>query len=87
LTRAGRWFDLFQCLAAVVPLVGAILLVAFTGEHLTLGLRLLLTSLIMLGMFGVGVVVIVRYRLNRIIQMLAAGTSDESAFPSGVSKG
>jgi hypothetical protein len=87
LTRAGRWFDLFQCLAAVVPLVGAILLVAFTGEHLTLGLRLLLTSLIMLGMFGVGVVVIVRYRLNRIIQMLAAGTSDESAFPSGMWKG
>jgi len=87
LTRAGRWFDLFQALAAVVPLVGAILLVAFTGEHLTLGLRLLLASLILLGMFGVGVVVIVRYRLNRIIQMLAAGTSDESAFPSGLWKG
>jgi eukaryotic-like serine/threonine-protein kinase len=81
LDRAGRWFDLFQALAAVVPLTGAVLFLFAADDRLTLSVRLLAASLIVLGMIGVGVAVLVRYRLNLVIQTLV-GVRVESAFPS-----
>jgi eukaryotic-like serine/threonine-protein kinase len=69
LDRASRWFTLFQSLATVVPLVGAVLLVAVTG-YMTLSFRLLITGLIILGMVGVGVAFAVTRRLHRIVRLL-----------------
>jgi hypothetical protein len=86
LSRAGRWFDLFQALAAVVPLAGAVLFLFAAGERLTLSVRLLVTGLIVLGMLGVFVAVLVRYRLNQVIQTLT-GVRSESVFPSEATSG
>ncbi len=69
LARASRWFTLFQSLATVVPLVGAVLLVMVTGQ-MTLSFRLLVTGLIILGMVGVGVAFTVTRRLHRIVRLL-----------------
>ena len=69
LARASRWLVAFQSLAAVVPLVGAVLLVAFSGE-MTLSFRLLVTSLIVLGMVGVGIAFAVTRKLTHIVRML-----------------
>ncbi len=70
LARASRWFGWFQSLAAAVPLVGAILLVAVAGQ-MTLSFRLLTTSLIVLGMVGVGIAVTTTQRLNAIVRALS----------------
>jgi len=69
LARVSRWFGPFQLLAAVVPLAGAVLLVAVTGE-MSLSFRLLMTSLIVLGMVGVGLVLTLSRVLNQIVRAL-----------------
>ena len=67
LARASRWLAAFQGRATVVPLVGAVLLVAFSGE-MTLSFRLLVTSLIVLGMVGVGIAFAVTRKLTHIVR-------------------
>lgn len=69
LAKASRWLVPFQSLAAVVPLVGAVLLVAFSGE-MTLSYRLLVTSLIVLGMIGVGIAFAVTRQLTHLVRLL-----------------
>lgn len=69
LSGVGRWFALLQILAGAVPLVGAVLLVAVTGE-MTLSFRILMTSLIVLGMAGVGIVVALTRRLSQTVRLL-----------------
>ena len=69
LANASRWLVAFQSLAAVVPLTGAVLLVAFSGE-MTLTYRLLVTSLIVLGMVGVGIAFAVTRKLTKIVRIL-----------------
>jgi hypothetical protein len=70
LAQASRWFGPFQSLAAVVPLTGAVLMVAVAGE-MTLSFRLVMTTLIVLGMVGVGIAVSVTRRLGEIVRVLA----------------
>jgi eukaryotic-like serine/threonine-protein kinase len=67
---ASRWFAPFQSLAAVVPLAGAALIVMTVGD-LTLSFRLLMTTLIVVGMFGVGIAVSAARQLNEIVRILA----------------
>jgi hypothetical protein len=71
LARAARWLDPFQFLAALVPLAGAVLLVAMVEERLTMSVRLLVAGLIVLGMAGVGGAVAVRARLRRVVDVLS----------------
>jgi hypothetical protein len=71
LARAVRWLDPFQFLAALVPLVGAVLLLAMAEERLTISVRLLAAGLIGLGMAGVGVAVAVRGRLRWTVDVLS----------------
>ncbi len=61
-------FAPFLMLACAVPLVGAVLLVAFAEGVMTLGFRLLVTGLIGLGVAGVGIA----ERLTRQLRDLAA---------------
>lgn len=70
LDRAARRLIFFQGLAAVVPLAGAVLLVVLASGEMTLSFRLLVTSLIVLGMLGVGIAVSVTRRLTDIIVLL-----------------
>ncbi len=70
LDRAARWLVVLQGLATAVPLAGAILLVVFASGEMTLSFRLLVTSLIILGMIGVGIAVRVTRRLTEIIRLL-----------------
>jgi eukaryotic-like serine/threonine-protein kinase len=72
LSRAARFFVPFQGLAAVVPLVGAVLLVAFSGE-MTLSFRLLVAGLIILGMTGLGIALTVTRYLAVVVRI--CGTS------------
>jgi hypothetical protein len=75
LAKASRWLVPFQSLAAVVPLVGAVLLVAFSGE-MTLSYRLLVTSLIVIGMVGVGIAFAVTRKLTHIVRALGGELLD-----------
>ena len=61
-------FGPFLLLACAVPLVGAILLVAFGDEKMTLGFRVLVASLIGVGVAGVGIA----ERITRRLRTLAA---------------
>jgi hypothetical protein len=70
LDRAARRLVVFQGLAALVPLAGAVLLVVLASGEMTLSFRILVTSLIVLGMIGVGIAVRVTRRLNEIIGLL-----------------
>jgi serine/threonine protein kinase len=69
LRRATRWLVPFQGLATIVPLAGALLLVAVAGE-MTLSFRILIVSLIILGMLGLGIAIGVTQRLQQIVQVL-----------------
>ncbi len=51
--RATKLLGPFLVLATLIPLAGAILLVAFAGERMTIGFRLMTVGLIGLGMVGV----------------------------------
>lgn len=70
LSRAGQLLPIFLFLAALVPLAGAVLLVAVSGDALSLSFRLLVVGLIVLGMLGVGVAVLVSQRLARLLHLL-----------------
>jgi eukaryotic-like serine/threonine-protein kinase len=70
LDRAARRLVIFQGLAAVVPLVGAVLLVVSASGEMTLSFRLLVTTLIVVGMIGLGIAVRVTRRLTEIIGLL-----------------
>ena len=52
-SRATKLLGPFLVLATLIPLAGAILLVATAGETMTLGFRLMTVGLIGLGMAGV----------------------------------
>jgi len=78
LRAASRWLAPFQSLAAVVPLAGAVLLIAVGGE-MTLAYRLLIMSLILLGMAGVGIAVVVSQHLREIIRI--HGGAREETLP------
>ncbi len=59
-------FGPFLLLACAVPLVGAILLIAFGDEKMTLGFRLLVAGLIGVGVAGVGIAERVTRRLREL---------------------
>ncbi len=63
---AGR-LRFFQILAGLIPLAGAVLLIAVSPDQLTLPLRLLLAGLIALGMAGFGVALLVSSRLTQVL--------------------
>ena len=70
LDRVARRLVFFQGLATVVPLTGAVLLVVLATGEMTLSFRLLVTSLIVLGMVGVGIAVRVTRKLTEVLQLL-----------------
>jgi hypothetical protein len=74
LARAGRWLTPFQYFAGVVPLAGAVLLLAF-GD-MDLSFRLLVAGLIVVGMLGAFIAMTVAGRLNRLIIQLAGGRGE-----------
>ena len=53
-------------LACAVPLAGAVLLIAFADERMTLGFRLLVATLIGVGVAGVGIAERVTRRLREL---------------------
>jgi hypothetical protein len=61
---------LFQLLAGLIPLMGAILLVVVAPEQFSLVFRLLVAALIGLGMFGLGVAIMVTGLLNQVLTVL-----------------
>lgn len=65
--KGTRWLEPFLILATLIPLAGAILLIAFAGETISLGFRLLVTGLIVLGMLGVTGLVRVQDRLAALL--------------------
>ncbi len=65
LGHGTRWLEPFLVLATLIPLTGAILLIALADEKISIGFRLLVTGLIVLGMAGVT-------GLVRVLDRLAA---------------
>jgi hypothetical protein len=72
---AGAWaelrpltvpFGLMLLLACAVPLAGAVLLIVFADERMTLGFRLLVATLIGVGVAGVGIAERVTRRLREL---------------------
>ena len=59
----------FQLLAVLIPLLGAVLLVTAGPERLSLTFRLLVTSLIVLGLAGFALATQICQRLNRILTL------------------
>jgi serine/threonine protein kinase len=83
LGRAARRIHIFQLLAGVIPLVGAVLMVA--GEPEISGgriYRLLVTALIMTGMAGFGLAVVVNGYLDDILMVLTRQPSQRPQRPS-----
>jgi hypothetical protein len=76
-------FGPFLLLACAVPLVGAILLIVFGDEKMTLGFRLLVAGLIGVGVAGVGIAERVTRRLRTLAavwQRDAGDTPNTSTF-------
>jgi serine/threonine protein kinase len=70
----GPRLGLFQMLAGVIPLAGAILMLVLESESLgQLGFRLLAVALIMLGMAGFGLAVAANKYLTRTLEVLLPG--------------
>jgi serine/threonine protein kinase len=61
---------LFQFLAGLIPLCGALLLIGVGPEQLTLPFRLLLTALVALGMAGFGLALLVSSKLQQLLTAL-----------------
>jgi hypothetical protein len=59
-------FGLMLLLACAVPLAGAVLLIVFADERMTLGFRLLVATLIGVGVAGVGIAERVTRRLREL---------------------
>lgn len=86
LTTAGRLIGLFQFLAALVPLTGAVLLLVLAPAEMPLSFRLLATGLIGLGMLGLGGAVVVAQYLRNLVAILEgrpAGSGPGSTNFSG----
>ncbi|MFO0966055.1 MAG: serine/threonine-protein kinase [Gemmataceae bacterium] len=61
---------LFQVLAALVPLTGAVLLLSLASGYLTIAFRVLVVALIIAGMIGLGIAVYVSHSLREIVAIL-----------------
>ncbi len=72
-------FQLFQNFAALIPLIAAALMVGLGPDSMTLPLRLLITSLIVLGMTGFGLAIVLSGFLARTLHVL---TDDPGASTS-----
>jgi hypothetical protein len=69
---------LFQLLAGMIPLAGAILMVVAGPDELTRTFRLLVTALIALGLVGFGVALTVSGRVLRIVALFTGPRSARS---------
>lgn len=72
LRRLQRSLIWLQVLAALVPLVGAVLLLVLAPVEFAFGFRLLVTALIGAGMLGLGVAVLVSNHLRAVVQAYLA---------------
>jgi serine/threonine protein kinase len=75
LRNVGRRLRVFQFLAGLIPLAGAILLLTVGPEQLTATFRLLVTGLIALGMLGFGVALLASSRLSHVLTALTGHKS------------
>ncbi len=75
-------FGPFLVLACVVPLTGAVLLVALSEDAMTLGFRLLVALLIGLGALGVGLAEQLTRQLARFAGIWAVSANAERRFDS-----
>ncbi len=76
LGRATRWLEPFLVLATLVPLTGAILLIAFADGAMSREFRWLVAGLIVLGMGGVTALVRARDRLALLADPWLHGAAD-----------
>jgi serine/threonine protein kinase len=65
----GR-LHLFQLLAGVIPLIGAILMISVGPQRMTLSFRVLVAALIILGMTGFGAAMLAGHWLSRSLKVL-----------------
>ncbi len=84
LAYGTRWLEPFLILATLIPLSGAILLIVLVDEKISIGFRLLVTSLILLGMAGVTGLVCALDRLNILKSSWMA--RDDRAISSTVAR-
>jgi serine/threonine protein kinase len=71
--KIRRWIELCEILAGLVPLAGAILLILIAQNAGSMPFRLLVTGLIVGGMFGIGFAVKVSERLFRVLRLREEG--------------
>jgi eukaryotic-like serine/threonine-protein kinase len=76
LARGTRWLEPFLVLATLIPLTGAILLIAFADGIMSREFRWLVAGLIVLGMGGVTGLVRARDRLAALMEPWRHGTDD-----------
>lgn len=81
--KGTRWLEAFLVLATLIPLSGAILLITLSGETSSLGFRLLVTSLIVLGMVGVTGLVRVQDRLTALLAPWLRSRDDRQSTHAG----
>jgi serine/threonine protein kinase len=60
----------FQCLAGLIPLVSAALLIGLGPEHMSRGFRVLATGLIVLGMAGISLTLTLARTLSEILAVM-----------------
>ena len=75
LRPAGRRLFLWQFLAVIIPIIGAILMIQGTRDDRTF--RLLVTGLLCLGMVGLGVTLVTAGILRETIAVLVSGRGDK----------
>jgi serine/threonine protein kinase len=80
LASLDRRLRLFQFLAGLIPLAGAVLLVSVAPEQFTLTFRLLVTALIALGTAGFGLALVASSRLTQTLTALV-GPNQPPARP------
>lgn len=81
--RTGtRFLEAFLVLATLIPLAGAIFLIVLTDAPMTLGFRILVTGLIVLGMAGVTALVRVMDRLSALVSPWLAGGESRRSLSS-----
>lgn len=72
-------------LSSAVPLTGAVLLIVLAGEVMTLGFRLLVAGLIVLGMGGIGLAARIANRLFKFVTVWEWHGDADSMPPTAVS--
>lgn len=82
LDRAVRGALLFQVLAALVPLTGAVLLLTLGPKEMTLVFRFLVVAMILAGMAGLGIAVWATHSLRAQVQVWK-GVHRRTARPEG----